>query len=71
MVVDGRVDMKVRDASGTVTVHRLEPGDIFHAGSRGRHVAHPLGGARVLVVERAGSVSELPARPFPVRFTFL
>jgi mannose-6-phosphate isomerase-like protein (cupin superfamily) len=56
VVVDGRVDMKVRDASGTVTVHRLEPGDIFHAQAGDEHVAHPLGGARVLVVERAGSI---------------
>ena len=56
VVVDGEVDMKVRDASGTVTVHRLEPGDIFHAQAGDEHVAHPLGTARVLVVERAGSI---------------
>lgn len=56
VVVDGQVDMKVRDASGTVSVHRLEPGDIFHAQAGDEHVAHPLGTARVLVVERAGSI---------------
>ncbi len=56
VVLDGQVDMHVRDGAGAVLVHRLEVGDIFHAESGDEHVAHPVGTARVLVVERAGSV---------------
>ncbi|MDF1736011.1 MAG: hypothetical protein P1U37_12040 [Minwuia sp.] len=56
VVVDGQVDMMVRDATGATTVHRLAPGDIFHAQAGDEHVAHPLGVARVLVVEREGSI---------------
>ncbi len=56
VVLDGQVDMKVRDDAGLEQVHRLAPGDIFHARSGDAHVAHPLGEARVLVVERVGSI---------------
>ncbi|MDF1721764.1 MAG: hypothetical protein P1U65_13920 [Minwuia sp.] len=56
VVLDGQVDMHVRDGTGTEQVHRLMPGDIFHAESRDEHVAHPVGTVRVLVIERAGSV---------------
>ncbi len=55
VVLDGTVDMKTRDASGE-QVFVLEKGDIFHAESGDEHVAHPNGVARVLVIERAGSV---------------
>jgi len=34
----------------------LEVGDIFYASVGTEHVAHPRGEARVLVVEKAGSV---------------
>jgi hypothetical protein len=34
----------------------LETGDIFYASVGTEHVAHPLGHARILVVEKAGSV---------------
>ncbi|RIV80905.1 cupin [Aurantiacibacter xanthus] len=54
-VLDGRVDMHVRTASGEEVLH-LEAGDIFHAETGDEHVAHPHGEARVLVIERAGSV---------------
>jgi mannose-6-phosphate isomerase-like protein (cupin superfamily) len=54
VVLDGRVDMRVRQA-GKVTVHRLEPGIVFHAEAGDEHVAHPDGEARILVVERRGS----------------
>ena len=54
-VLDGTVEMHVR-SGGEVTVHRLEVGDVFHADAGTEHVAHPDGPARVLVVERAGSV---------------
>ncbi|OCC24690.1 cupin [Croceicoccus estronivorus] len=53
-VLDGRVDMYVRTARGEQVLH-LETGDIFHAEPGDEHVAHPLGEARVLVIERAGS----------------
>ena len=47
--------MRTRDANGERT-HRLAPGDIFHAEDGDEHVACPVGAARVLVIERAGSV---------------
>ena len=54
-VLDGRVDMHVRE-NGEVSVVALQVGDVFHAGSGCEHVAHPQGAARILVVERKGSV---------------
>ncbi len=55
VVLDGTVDMHTRDTGGERT-HRLRAGDIFHAEHGDEHVAHPLGPARILVIERAGSV---------------
>lgn len=55
VVLDGAVDMHCRDAGGE-TVHHMRPGDIFHGGEGDEHVAHPIGPARILVIERAGSV---------------
>ena len=55
VVLEGIVDMRTRDANGERT-HRLNPGDIFHAEDGDEHVACPVGAARVLVIERAGSV---------------
>ena len=43
-------------AGGMESVQRLGRGDIFHARDGDAHVAHPVGPARVLVIERAGSV---------------
>lgn len=54
VVLDGRVEMSVR-RDGRVESHLLEPGIVFHAEAGDEHVARPLGEARVLVVERAGS----------------
>ena len=54
-VLDGRVEMRWREA-GVERRTVLETGDIFHAGVGAEHVAHPIGAARVLVVEREGSV---------------
>jgi mannose-6-phosphate isomerase-like protein (cupin superfamily) len=54
VVLDGIVDMHYRDA-GTEQVSRLHAGDIFYAGIGCEHVAHPVGEARILVVETAGS----------------
>jgi mannose-6-phosphate isomerase-like protein (cupin superfamily) len=55
VVLDGHVDMHYRDATGE-HVMRLEVGDIFQAGIGDEHAAHPVGAARILVIERAGSV---------------
>jgi mannose-6-phosphate isomerase-like protein (cupin superfamily) len=54
-VLDGRVDMHVRGADGVEDV-ALEVGDVFYAGVDCEHVAHPHGIARILVVEKKGSV---------------
>lgn len=54
-VLNGRVDMHVRRADG-VEVVTLEVGDVFYAGIGCEHVAHPQGPARILVVEKKGSV---------------
>jgi len=55
VVLDGAVDMHTRK-NGREQVWRLNVGDIFHAGAGDEHVAHPDGPARILVIERAGSV---------------
>ena len=55
VVLDGVVDMHTR-VDGQVQVHHLQVGDIFYAEAGDAHVAHPQGAARVLVVEREGSV---------------
>ena len=53
-VLDGRVEMRYReDGAERSTV--LETGDVFHASAGTEHVAHPLGEARILVIETAGS----------------
>jgi mannose-6-phosphate isomerase-like protein (cupin superfamily) len=54
-VLDGEVDMHVR-VDGREEVVFLRSGDVFHAEAGDEHVAHPKGMARVLVIERAGSV---------------
>lgn len=55
VVVDGVVDMFYREAGAEHCV-RLHTGDIFHAEIGCEHVAHPVGVARILVVETVGSV---------------
>jgi len=55
LVLDGEVDMHYREA-GAEKVVRLQPSDIFIAETGDEHVAHPLGEARILVVERTGSI---------------
>ncbi|HKT95877.1 MAG TPA: cupin domain-containing protein [Paraburkholderia sp.] len=54
-VLDGRVEMRYREAGVEQSV-TLETGDIFYASVGTEHVAHPLGEARILVVETQGSV---------------
>lgn len=55
-VLDGEVDMRHRDGQGAERVQRLAVGDICIAAEGDEHFAAPVGTARVLVIERAGSV---------------
>lgn len=54
-VLDGRVEMRFREA-GVEQSTVLETGDVFYASTGTEHVAHPIGEARILVVETEGSV---------------
>lgn len=54
-VLAGEVDMKYREA-GVEKIVRLKAPDIFVAEIGEEHVAYPVGEARILVVERKGSV---------------
>jgi mannose-6-phosphate isomerase-like protein (cupin superfamily) len=54
VVLDGAVDMRYRQDGEERSV-RLGPTDIFIAEVGDEHVAHPLGEARILVIERKGS----------------
>ena len=54
-VLAGRVEMKYRE-DGVERCTVLETGDVFYASVGTEHVAHPIGEARILVVEREGSV---------------
>lgn len=54
-VLDGRVDMHYRQ-EGIEEVVRLNTGDIFYADIGTEHVAHPIGEARILVIEKEGSI---------------
>lgn len=53
-VLDGSVEMHFKENDvGRSTI--LETGDVFYASIGTAHVAHPLGVARILVVESEGS----------------
>lgn len=54
-VLDGRVEMRYREG-GVEQSAILETGDVFYASVGTEHVAHPIGVARILVVEAEGSV---------------
>lgn len=54
-VMQGQVRMRVR-RDGVEEAFLLNPGDIFHAQSGDEHVAEPVGIARILVIEKEGSV---------------
>ncbi len=54
VVLDGKVEMFYRQ-DGQEKSHILEQGDIFFASTGTEHVAHPIGEARILVVEKEGS----------------
>lgn len=55
VVLDGLVNMHYR-IDGNEKVVELAAGDIFSADIGDEHVAHPLGEARILVVEKDGSI---------------
>lgn len=55
VVLDGEVEMRTRK-DGVETRLHLAAGDILHIGEGETHVAHPLGAARVLVIEIDGSI---------------
>lgn len=54
LVLDGEVEMRYRE-DGREKAVRLGPADMFVAEVGDEHVAHPIGEARILVVERKGS----------------
>lgn len=54
-VLDGTVEMHYRENHVEKAIV-LQAGDVFFAGIGCEHVAHPRGAARILVVEKAGSV---------------
>jgi hypothetical protein len=53
--LDGAADMHYRE-QGVERVERLTPGRVCYAGPGDEHVAHPRPEARILVVERRGSI---------------
>jgi mannose-6-phosphate isomerase-like protein (cupin superfamily) len=55
VVLAGAVEMHYREGA-TEKVQHLGPGDIMAAKAGDEHVAHPVGEARILVVEKKGSV---------------
>lgn len=55
VVLDGVVEMFYRQAGVEHSV-RLNAGDIFYASIGTEHVAHPIGEARILVIEKEGSI---------------
>ncbi|MGE6386747.1 cupin domain-containing protein [Pseudomonas sp. NPDC078416] len=55
VVLDGQVEMRFRQ-NGVEQNTVLHTGDIFYASIGTAHVAHPLGEARILVIESEGSV---------------
>jgi mannose-6-phosphate isomerase-like protein (cupin superfamily) len=54
VVLDGLVDMHVRE-NGVETIIRLKAGEGVAVEDGDEHVAHPIGEARILVVELKGS----------------
>ena len=54
VVLDGAVEMRYRQGGEERSV-RLGPADMFIAEAGDEHVAHPIGEARILVIERKGS----------------
>jgi mannose-6-phosphate isomerase-like protein (cupin superfamily) len=55
VVLDGEVNMHYR-VDGVEKLKLMAVGDIFYAEIGTEHVAHPIGEARILVIEKEGSV---------------
>lgn len=55
VVLHGCVEMKYREHGEELST-LLHSGDIFYASIGTEHVAHPQGEARILVIEKEGSV---------------
>ena len=55
IVLDGKVEMFYKE-DGKEVSSILNAGDIFYASIGTEHVAHPIGEARILVIEKEGSV---------------
>jgi len=55
VVLDGQVEMFYKE-EGIEYSSILDTGDIFYANIGTEHVAHPIGVARVLVIEKEGSI---------------
>lgn len=55
VVLDGEVEMRYRQ-DGQEGAKRMVRGDICHAETGDEHVAHPVGQARILVIEKHGSI---------------
>lgn len=55
VVLEGEVEMKYREDGAEKSVV-LKAADMFLADVGDEHVAHPIGEARILVIEKAGSV---------------
>lgn len=55
VVLEGEIDMHFRQ-DGQEACVRLKASDIFVADVGDEHVAHPVGEARILVIERKGSI---------------
>ncbi len=53
-VMDGEVDMHYKE-NNEIKIAKLNSGDIFYASIGTEHVAHPVGEARILVIEKEGS----------------
>ena len=56
VILDGVVNMHYRLPNGPEKAVRLEPGAVFVAEEGEEHVARPEGEARILVIERKGSI---------------
>ncbi len=55
VVLEGQIVMQYKE-NGKVFSEKLNVGDIFYANSGLEHIASPIGEARILVVEKDGSV---------------
>ena len=54
-VLDGKVEMFYKEYGKEKSII-LESGDIFYASVGTEHYAHPIGEARILVIEKEGSI---------------